>query len=375
MSRPLVSIVIPTYQRAGYVETAVASVLDQDYDALELIVLDDGSTDETAALLARIAEREDPARFRWDRHENVGQAATINRGLALARGELLGYLSSDDYLYPGAIEQLAAAAEADPDAEIVYPWFDVVDDADRIVDTIACIQHTLVDALRWALCVPGVGALMRRRCYERIGGWDERYRYCPDFEWWIRARDARFACVREVLGAWRAHDGSISTGALDVDYTYELLRVLDDVYAADDLPPEVLAVRRQAYASALTLGAQVLRRTDVEPARDRFVVEDRLGPRYSLANAAIHDDAVVEIRHAYRGKLRQLELAQETIQQQRLTIDVLEATAREREARIAELAVARRAGRPPWLRLARTLTPTPLRPRVGAAVHRLRSRR
>lgn len=377
MSGPLVSVVVPTYNRAGYVETAVTSLLDQDYEALEVIALDDGSSDETPAVLERIAERTDPDRFRWARHDNVGQAATINRGFAQARGELLGYLSSDDYLLPGALARLVAAAEAEPEVDVVYPWFHVVDDADCVIDTIACLEHNLRDALRWALCMPGVGALMRRRCHERIGGWDERYRYCPDFEWWIRARDARFRCVPEALGAWRAHEGSISTGALDLGYVHELLRVLDEVFADEQLAPELRAIREEAYASAYTLGAAVLRRGLGDEAReDRFAIDDRLAARFSHVAASLQEDEIVGLKHAYRAADRERATLRELMDQRQLHIDTLEATARDREARIADLerALGQRRDRHPLVRAARAVTPPSLRPRVGAAVHRMRGR-
>lgn len=368
MSGPLVSVVVPTYNRAGFVETAVASLLEQDYEALEVIALDDGSADETPAVLERIAERTDPARFRWSRHENVGQAATINRGFAQARGELLGYLSSDDYLLPGAISRLVGVAEGEPDVEVVYPWFHVVDESDRVVDTIACLEHSLRDALRWALCMPGVGALMRRRCYERIGGWDERYGFCPDFEWWIRARDARFRVVREPLGAWRAHEGSISTGALDLGYVHELLRVLDDLYADERLAPELLEIKHDAYASAYALGSAVLRRgrSDTDPDH-RFVIEDRLAARFSHLAAKLSSDEVVGLRTAYRAADRERVALRELIEEQRRTIEALQALTREQGIDLAPR-------RPAFVRVGRALTPPALRPRVGAAVHRLRSR-
>jgi GT2 family glycosyltransferase len=376
MTGPLVSIVVPTFDRAGFVETAVTSVLEQDYDALEVLVLDDGSTDETPAVLARIAERTDPSRFRWSRHDNVGQAATINRGLADARGELLGYLSSDDYLLPGAIARLVAAAEEDRQADVVYPWFHIVDDADRVLDTIECMEHNLRDALRWVLCMPGVGALMRRRCYERIGGWDERYRFCPDFEWWIRARDARFRCVREPLGAWRAHRGSISTGPLDLGYAHELLRVLDELYAAPDVPAELVEVKSEAYASAYTLGASVLLRGTSDAGADhRFSIDDRLAARYSRVAATHEQDEIGRLRHDFRTVDRERRALRELIEQQQMMVETLEATARDREARIVELerAVGQRRARPALLRIGRALTPPSLRPRVGAALHRMRS--
>src|SRR5687768_2684338 len=112
--QPLVTIIVPTYNRAGLLEQAMDSVLEQAYPNLELLVLDDGSTDETREVLARYAERHSD-RLRWTRHENVGQARTLNRGFELARGELIGYLNSDDLMLPGAIEKLAAALASEPD--------------------------------------------------------------------------------------------------------------------------------------------------------------------------------------------------------------------------------------------------------------------
>lgn len=384
MSRPLVSIIVPTYNRAGFVETAIESLLAQDYEPLEVIVLDDGSTDETSAVLERVAARNDPARFRWDRHDNVGQAATINRGLAEATGELLGYLSSDDYLLPGALTKLVAALEQEPEAGVVYPWFHAVDFADRVVDTAEVLQHTFVDALRWAVCSPGVGALVRREVYERVGGWNESYRYVPDFEWWLRMSDIRFLRVQEPLGAWRAHDGSITTGGLGLPYFRERLRLLDELFAREDLPQEIRAIEAQAYAATLVHSATAI--ADVGADESRFVIEDRLGPLYMPGAKRLVTGSRLDLQLALRSAEQQVNAASERIQQLEWTIGAHQEAAAAREAQLAELSgrlaqqqqqqpqPADERRRPPWLRAARTLVPPSLRPRVGAAVHRLRSR-
>ncbi len=105
---PLVTIIVPAYNRAGgLLEETLDSILGQDYANLECLVLDDGSTDQTPQVLERYAEGH-PQRMRWERHENMGQAKTINRGFEMARGELIGYLNSDDLFLPGAIAKLAA---------------------------------------------------------------------------------------------------------------------------------------------------------------------------------------------------------------------------------------------------------------------------
>ena len=425
MGQPLVSIVVPTYNRAGFVETAIMSVLEQDYSALELIVVDDGSSDETPAVLERIAEHADPQRFRWLRHENAGQAESINRGFEQAGGELLGYLSSDDYLLPGAIARLVAAAEQHPDAAVAYSSFYVIDEADQRTDTVVCLQHTFVDSLRWSLCIPGVAALMRRSCYERIGGWDPSLRYAPDFDWWLKAGDVEFVLVPEPGGAWRAHGGSITMGDFGLEEVRkrldERLRMLDRIYARPDLPAQLQAVRREAYATTLIeLGSMLAwhGRDHGEPSHGepRFIVEDRLGQRYSQNAAAGMKDSLLWSERQRRsadarakaseyesGQLEQAAVALQATAEQRAktaeyvngqlqqTVDALRETAEERSRQIALLKVeverlrtgvadavqaravlAAHEARPHWLRIARELTPPPLRDRAGAALHRAR---
>lgn len=341
----LVSIVIPTYNRVGWVETAIQSVLSQDHPAVELIVVDDGSADETPALLERIAARQDPARFRHVRHDNAGQSATINRGLELARGELLGYLSSDDYLLPGALARLVAEAQAHPEAEVLYPSYFLADETDTVFDTITPGPHTAAHALAWASCMPGAGVLVRRRLYERIGGWDPTYRFSPDYEWWLRAGEAAFRHVPEPLAVWRAHDGSISVAGLTVDTIYERLRLLDELFAREDLPEDVRAVRHAAYASTLVQCALFLPDNGIGAKDSRYDVRDALGEVISTSTRDHVADRTRALEAENTSLRRHLELLDEQEQANqrageaaRATNELLLATLAERDA---ELAAAR----------------------------------
>ena len=141
----MVSILIPTHNREEFLAEAIESVLAQDYPALELLVLDDGSTDGTPEIAERYA-RSHPSAFRWTRHENMGQARTLNRGFELARGELLGYLSDDDALVPGAVTAVAGALIEDPEAVVAYPAWHYVDEQGEIVDTYTPIEYSVVDS-------------------------------------------------------------------------------------------------------------------------------------------------------------------------------------------------------------------------------------
>jgi glycosyltransferase involved in cell wall biosynthesis len=119
---PLVSVVIPSFNHARFLGQAVGSVLDQTHDQLELVVVDDGSTDESRSILRTFR---DP-RVRVELQENCGAHAAINRGLALARGELLAILNSDDRFAPERLARAVAAFEADPPLGLWGSYIEVV---------------------------------------------------------------------------------------------------------------------------------------------------------------------------------------------------------------------------------------------------------
>src|SRR5216683_2474775 len=119
MNRPLVSLVTPAYNQAQYLEQTIESVLSQDFHSFEYVVLDDGSTDATRDVLGRYT-----GRLRWETHANMGQARTLNKGWHMSSGDIVGYLSADDILYPGALTALVQALEERSCAVMVYPNYD-----------------------------------------------------------------------------------------------------------------------------------------------------------------------------------------------------------------------------------------------------------
>src|SRR5437764_6014170 len=130
-----VSIVVATHNRASLLPLALDSALGQDHRDLEVLVLDDGSTDETRDVLTGYAHRLPPERFRFESHANMGQARTLNRGYELARGQLLGYLSDDDLLAPTLVSKLADALVKRPEASAAYPAYRLIDAEGTILDT------------------------------------------------------------------------------------------------------------------------------------------------------------------------------------------------------------------------------------------------
>src|SRR5437764_1366886 len=118
---PLASVVVPTFNRANFLEETIDSILSQNYPNLEVIILDDGSTDDTAETLARYRDR-----VVVERHENIGETATVNKGFKLARGEYVCVVNSDDPILPGLIRAGVIALERNPEALAAYPdWCEI----------------------------------------------------------------------------------------------------------------------------------------------------------------------------------------------------------------------------------------------------------
>lgn len=126
-AKPLVSVVIPSYNHAAYVEQAVRSALAQEVDGLELLVVDDGSTDDSVEIVRGIADR----RLRLLTQDNKGAPAAINRGLHAAGGEHLSVLNSDDRYAPGRLAAALAVFRSSPEVALVGSWIELIDETGR----------------------------------------------------------------------------------------------------------------------------------------------------------------------------------------------------------------------------------------------------
>jgi hypothetical protein len=268
-----VTVVVPVYNRSGpLLSEALDSLLSQDYPNLEVIAIDDGSTDRTPDALAEYAERH-PDRFRWERQENQGQAATLNRGFEMAQGSMLGYLSSDDVLRPGAISRLADELARRQDAVLAYPAYEVIDESGEVLDTITPPEYSRVESVRLQDTIVGPGALFRAETLRRAGPMRTDLRYLADKELWLRlSRMGPFARVAEPLACWRRHAGALTVAEQGREMAAERLRILDSVFA-DEPDPELEAVRDQAYRNALILSATVIAPGFNDPGERYFVVD------------------------------------------------------------------------------------------------------
>lgn len=247
-----VSIVIPAYNHAKFLPQAVDSLLSQKF-AVEIIVLDDGSTDDTSDILEQYT-----GRIRWESQQNMGQAATLNKGWDMARGEFLGYLSADDVLAPQAMSKTVAALRAEPVAVAAYPDFNLIDPQGNIVRGVHAPDFSFHKALLGNECLPGPGALFRREAYLKAGGWNPLFRQMPDYDFWLRlGLYGKFVHVPEILAGFRVHSGSQTYAAATPARAEEPVTIISAILADPRLPAEVGPLRNPALANAQLFSAQL----------------------------------------------------------------------------------------------------------------------
>lgn len=253
MSTPLVSIVIPAYNHGSYLAEAVNSVLAQDYAPLELIVLDDGSTDDTPAVLARIK-----GDFVWERQANMGQARTLAKGWAMARGSILGYLSADDTLAPDAVRAAVTALATDSQAVATYCDYHLIDPQSRTVRLVEAPAYDYRSMFTDVVCPPGPGAFFRRDAYERAGPWAAGLRQMPDYDFWLRlGLQGHFIHIERALAGYRVHNGSQSFAPTTPERAAEPVTIIEALLRTSNLPPDIAALGSHALAHAHLISAQL----------------------------------------------------------------------------------------------------------------------
>ena len=279
----LVSIVIPAYNHAGYLDEAIQSVLAQTYPNVELIVLNDGSTDETAEVLRRWGDR-----FRWETHANMGQSATLNKGWGIAHGEILGYLSADDALTPEAVSTAIAEFLAYPDAIATYCDFNLIDPRSRIIRRVSAGDFSLSEMVATVTCPPGPGSFFKRSCYEKIDPWDISLKQMPDYDFWLRlGMQGEVMHIRKVLANFRVHPTSQTFAPMSATRADEPMRIISRFFENTSLAESLVALKPTAMANACLVSAQLhIRAARLRQAASRIKTAWLYDPKCLLSSRA-----------------------------------------------------------------------------------------
>jgi GT2 family glycosyltransferase len=207
---PTISIVTPSYNQGRFLEWTLRSVLEQNYPKLEYVVMDGGSTDETAKVLERYAER----LTYMESSRDKGQADAIVRGFEHTTGEIMAYLNSDDVLAPDALDFAARFFAAHPEVDAIYSHRVFIDERNIVTRYWILPPHRDWTMARWDF-IPQETCFWRRRIYEQVGGIDASYQFALDYDLFVRfMQKGRMERVDRFLGAFREHASS-KTGALE----------------------------------------------------------------------------------------------------------------------------------------------------------------
>ena len=252
---PRVSVIIPCFNAGSYLEEAIQSILDQTYSSFEILIVNDGSTDNTPDVVARFNDQ----RIRYFYQQNKGLSAARNAGILVSDGEYIAFLDADDWFVPSKLEVQTRFLDMYADVGCVASgWVDTDErgDALRIVEP----WHWKPD-MGLAECVLGVPlvphcVLVRRVWLEAVGLFDEGLRYREDWDLWLKlaAAGCKIVWLPELVCRYRVRANSLA-------HNWQGMRdggqaALDKIFSRPDLPDEVRLLRPQAYA-ALHIDAAV----------------------------------------------------------------------------------------------------------------------
>jgi glycosyltransferase involved in cell wall biosynthesis len=213
---PLLSVVVPAYNVASYIKPAVLSALDQTLRDLEVIVVDDGSTDATREALQEIVEERRDPRLKIVARENGGLAVARNTGIRHAAGRYVGLLDGDDLWLPAKAERHVALLDSNPSIGLTFSHSRyAAEDGSPLRRCLVARNSapTLRDMIRRNHVGSGSSPILRRECFDRAGLFREDLRACEDYEMWcriLRATSFTMRLVPEPLTLYRIRTSSLT---------------------------------------------------------------------------------------------------------------------------------------------------------------------
>ena len=241
---PKVSVIIPTYNSANYLPAAIESVLSQSFQDFEVIVIDDGSTDNTAMVV-----RDYEPRIRYFCQTNSGVSKARNRGIEESKGEYVAFLDSDDTWLTDKLEHQIRALNQNPDYRVCYTAFVCVDEHLKPINV--CRSEFATVALEDLLCFGNVvgsicSVLAHRSLFDYSVRFDSNLSQCADWDMWVQlARQTELLYLDEVLVTYRQHTTNMSRNASLLEKDSQI--VLEKAFSHPELKDVTRKKKRKAF--------------------------------------------------------------------------------------------------------------------------------
>ena len=242
---PLVSVIIPVYNGDRYIVQAVESALRQTFTNLEIIVVDDGSTDRTQQVLQPYFDR-----IRYIYQENQGVAAARNIACQLAQGEFLAFLDADDYFLPSKLEKQLACFDHDPALDMVQTGWLMVDETGKDISEMKPWQQApKLDLESFIIfkCVRPSAMMLRRKWWEKLGGFNDNFPLAEDLDFALRLtlKGCKAVWLEEILTCYRQHNSNIMSSGFPLMKNTEIL--MKEFFNRPDLPESIRQLKNQEH--------------------------------------------------------------------------------------------------------------------------------
>jgi len=252
---PKVSVIIPAYNAMTYLPTTLANLLEQTFTDFEVLVVDDGSSDNTAAWVSQIQDR----RVQSIAQVNQGTCAARNTGIALAQGEYIAFLDADDLWHPTKLAKQVCYLDEHPEVGLVYTWTALIDPEGKPTGRVFAsraqgdvwqqlVQHNITES--------GSSSMVRRCCFETVGVFDTTLSHVGDWDMCLRiAARYSYGVIEEPLVYYRQYSNSMSKNWQRVEECF--YKVLDKAFQSK--LPELQDLKNHCYGLAnLTLAWKCL---------------------------------------------------------------------------------------------------------------------
>lgn len=257
---PLVSVIVPSYNTAKYLPDAIDSILRQTYQNFEIIVVDDGSTDDTRDVMKAYAGN---PKVIYIHQENRGESGARNTGIRAARGELIALCDADDMWMPRKLEVQVPCFRDQPEVGVVYTNTVHVDSDNNELPTYRTTRHNgrITRKLFGENFVTGSTSMFRRECFD-VEMYDETFKTCADYDLSLRLSvHFDFYYLDEITYRYRFWPGQVSNARNQLRFHDDSLRMREKFLARypDLLPPSVV---REAWASMFADRAMTVMRLE-----------------------------------------------------------------------------------------------------------------
>lgn len=204
--QPKISVVTPSYKQGKFLEKTICSIIYQDYQNMEYIIIDAESNDESAGIIEKYQDR----LFYWVSEPDNGQSDAINKGFQKATGDLYCWVNSDDVLFLGALKKAADVFNANPNIDIITGNVVYIDENDFITRCVRLPKHRWYFYKHNVGCFAAPAVFFKKDLYEKVGGLDINLHYSMDVDLWhkFRLAGAKVYHVDKYLGGFRVHSAS-----------------------------------------------------------------------------------------------------------------------------------------------------------------------